>query len=283
MFHQLLDGFFGSVPYLLSLGTILLGLFEIIKDREDYKKARLSRPVAVIFVIVGALQIVSLRRDAQDRRDAEKNISDLAGQVKAANKAQTDNTALYVDSFGKMSDKLSGLEVEVRTDALQKKIGTLQSELQNTEKALAPGARAQLSFTFLPLTKAPLGETQAFLTSREVVPAADGTVHLEFTVANNTEVDALDGDLSLFICEYCKYAKEPELFTKLPTGTLQERTYHFSQILARTIFAPMSVDVLPPPFARSFTLGVMYRCRTCVLPKSAKGIEGTVQILNRLP
>ena len=122
MFHQLLDGFFGSVPYLLSLGTILLGLFEIIKDREDYKKARLSRPVAVIFVIVGALQIVSLRRDAQDRRDAEKNISDLAGQVKAANKAQTDNTALYVDSFGKMSDKLSGLEVEVRTDALQKKL-----------------------------------------------------------------------------------------------------------------------------------------------------------------
>jgi hypothetical protein len=283
MFHHLLDGFFASVPYLLSLGTILLGLFEIIKDREDYKKARLSRPVAIIFVVVGALQIVGLRRDARDRKDAEKNLSDLAGQVKAANKAQTDNTALYVDSFGKMSDKLSGLEVEVKTDALQKKIGTLQSELQNTQRALAPGPKAELSFTFLPFPKALLGQTQSLVITKEVAPATDGALHMEFTVVNLTEVDALDGDLNLVICNGCKYAKEPPLFDKLATNTEQERTLHFSQVLARTEFVSMSVDILPPPFARTLTFGVIYRCRTCVLPKSATGIMGTVQVVNRLP
>jgi hypothetical protein len=159
--HGLSGWFFVSVPYLLSLGSILLGLFEIIKDREDYEKARLNKPVAIIFVVVGVLQIISLRRDAADKKESEKNVSDLKGQVTAANKAQSDNTALYLDSFGKMSDKLSSLETEVKTDALQKqnvelqkKIGGLQSELQSTEKVLN-GPKASLRFTFAPYRNSP--------------------------------------------------------------------------------------------------------------------------------
>jgi hypothetical protein len=245
MFHRLVDWFFASVPYLLSLGTILLGFFEIVKDREDYKKARLGRPVAIIFVVVGILQIVSLRRDASERKEAEKNTSDLAGQVKAANKAQSDNTALYLDTFGKMSDKLTGLEVEVKTDALQKRIVGLQTELKNTQKALAPGPRASLKFTFSPITNSPSGVTP--VTEITLPKQPDGTIHFEFSILNNTEVDASDISLNVGVCDVCKFAKETPELSKLPGMPDTRRFLSIPILHAKEMYKTLSVDFSIPP------------------------------------
>jgi hypothetical protein len=278
MFHQWLKWFFACVPYLVSIGTILLGLFEIIKDRDDYKKVRLSRPVAIIFVVVGVLQIVSLRRDAREKGDAENNIRDLAGQVKAANKAQSDNTALYLDTFGKMSDKLTTLEVEVKTDALQKKIVGLQAELQNTEKALAPGPKASLTFTFAPFHNSPEGI--APITDVTLPKQPDGAIHFEFSVLNNTDVDASDVGLNLGICDSCKFAKETPELSKLPGLQENRRFLSIPMLHAREAYKVLGVDFLPPPTTSSsgstIEVGFEYRCHTCVLDRKAS--RGTIRV-----
>ena len=44
----------------------------------------------------------------------------------------------------------------------------------------------------------------------------DGSVHIECTVLNVTEVDATNAELQIQICDQCKFAKEPSELTKLP-------------------------------------------------------------------
>jgi hypothetical protein len=275
-FHYFTGWFLASVPYLLAVGSILLGLFEIIKDREDYEKARLNKPVAIIFVVVGVLQIISLLRDASDRKEAGKNISDLKGQVTAANKAQTDNTALYIESFGKMSTKLTALETEIRTDALkqqnqelQKKIGGLQTELQSTEKILN-GPKASLTFTFAPYQNGPTGITP--ITDITLSKQPDGTLHFEFSILNNTDVDATQITINLVICDLCRFAKESPELSKV-RGLSENRRFAEIPILhAKELFRVLGVDVIVPSSLGGIEVGFEYRCHSCSLDnKYSKG------------
>jgi hypothetical protein len=270
--------FFGSIPYLLAAGTLLLGIFELAKDKEDYSKRRLGTPVAVIFIIVALLQFVSLYQDRREKADAEKNIGDLAGQVEAANQAQSDNTKMYVDSFSKMSSKLGELQTEVKTDVLQKKIGTLQSELQSTEKALAPGPKAKLLFTFVPFPNPPEGATP--VTSVTLPKNIDGTMHFDFSVLNLTEVDATDIDINLFICDRCKYEKESPLLLKVTGMSEKMRLLNIPLLHAKEGYQAVGVDFIPPadttPTGATIQVGFTYRCHTCDLDTTAS--RGTIHI-----
>jgi hypothetical protein len=64
----------------------------------------------------------------------------------AAEKAQKDNTALFLQKFQTVSDSLSDLKTKVATEPLLARIGQLQGELQKTQTALAPGPKASLAF-----------------------------------------------------------------------------------------------------------------------------------------
>lgn len=270
--------FFGSIPYLLAAGTLLLGIFELAKDKEDYTKRRLGTPVAVIFIIVALLQFVSLHQDRREKSDAEKNISDLAGQVKAANQAQSDNTKMYVDSFSKMSSKLGELQTEVKTDALQKKIGTLQSELQNTQKALAPGPKAKLEFTFAPFTNSPPGIRP--VTDITLPKNPDGTMHFDFSILNLTDVDATDIGINFSICTRCKFASETPSLVKVAGLEDSMRLLSIPLLHAREANQVIGVDFIPPadssPSGATIQVGFIYRCHTCVLDTNA--LQGTIHV-----
>jgi hypothetical protein len=64
-------------------------------------------------------------------------------------------------------------------------------------------------------SRALVGDRQFFLYMSDAVPAtdvtlpvsADGTVHAHFTVFNTSEIAAVDGELTLQICDQCKFAK----------------------------------------------------------------------------
>src|SRR5207244_5392518 len=93
---------------------------------------------------------------------------------------------------------------------------------------------------------------------------ADGSVHVEFTVLNLTDVDAVDGHITLHICDDCKFAKEPAGFRKLAGQSDRERFMDFQRILARVSVHTMSVDITVLPKATRIVMGITYRCRTCI-------------------
>ena len=273
--------FFNSIPYLLAAGTVTLGLFTLWKEWDEYKNARLRMAAVCVLILVGGLTFVSLYRDNKEKQEAEKNTKDLEGQVKAANDAQTNNTKLFVQSFQDLSNQLTDLKTQAKTAALQKKISDLQTELQNNEKALAPGPKAELTFTFVPFTNPPARESVVPSTEVTLPSNLDGSVHVEFSVLNLTTVDAVDGELTLQLCDQCKFAKEPPEFVKMAGETDLQRHQYFQRIFAEGALHTMSADVIVPTSISNFPIGIIYRCRTCVIPKEPS--KGIVHILGRIP
>jgi hypothetical protein len=277
-----------SIPYLLASGTILLGIFQLIKEWDEYDKLRfrwLRRAALAVLILIAALTFVSLHHDDKTRTEekskAEGDIRDLKGKVQSANDAQRDNTKLFVDSFGAMSKEVSNLKAEVKTEALQKKLATVEAELQKTQKAMAPGPKAELAFTFMPFIN-PSTTSSApavAVTNIDLPMNLDGSMHIEGAVMNLTSVDAADIDLNLLICDLCKYLKEPPNFTKLTGFPDNLRQLKVPHVQALTAALPITLDITPPPNVTSFTVGFTYRCTTCIVTKKAS--LGTVHISGR--
>src|SRR5688572_15670273 len=66
-------------------------------------------------------------------------------------------THAFASQFSSLSRELGVLKTKVATEALQKQIGALEAQLENTRKALDP-PKATLSFTFAPFELPPLGQ-----------------------------------------------------------------------------------------------------------------------------
>ena len=161
------------------------------------------------------------------------------------------------------------------TEALQKKLANVELELQKTQKALAPSPKASLAFSFEPFNNPPAGSGASAVPATEtrlpVLP--DGTVHIVFTVINLTDIDAVDGELTVVICDDCNFAKEPAGFRKLVGQPDRQRNMRFQRIFARTSLQNITLHLVVPPMVTRIEIGILYRCRTCVLAdRPSRGI-----------
>jgi hypothetical protein len=105
--------FFNLIPYILAVATIALSAVDLYQKREEYKSRRLRQSVIALFTFAGVLTIFALYHDNAER-EANKR------------KAEKDNSAL------------------------QMKLDSVKAELLNTQKAMAPGPKAALDFSFIP-------------------------------------------------------------------------------------------------------------------------------------
>jgi hypothetical protein len=275
--------FFDAAPYILAIGAIVLAGLELARDWKEYKKKWARMTAAAVLVVVAAVSLISLYHDNKERKRAEReageNMTGLRGEVAASEQAQESNTKLFLDSLGKMSAQVGDLKTEVRTDALQKKLAGVQEELRKTEQALAPGPKAELAFTFVPYPNTPVDEPIALVKRKTLPLEKDGSVHVEFTILNTTDVDAVEVAVNVQICDLCRFAKEPVGLTQ-PAGMNNQTRYLWLQRLhAKESYVTISVDVIPPPDP-AFTLGFGYRCNTCGVPKKLAG--GTVRVARGL-
>jgi len=259
------------MSYVLILGAVLLGLFSLYKDWQNYRHPWLRRAVAVVLLMVGALSGIKQFRDfkvAQLREEqAASNITRLQGQVvglngqvKAANEAQSANTKLFLQNLNGLSDKLRALETQIKTEDLRKQLASVQGDLQRTQKALAPPPKATLVFTFHPLKD----DVPYLVTDTSLSVDSRGSVHMEFMLGNFTEANALDGEITLYLCDGCRFAREPEGFRRLAGSSETERTMSFERIFAKSYLSPRSIDISPPAKADRFDVFFGYRCRTCI-------------------
>jgi hypothetical protein len=136
---------------------------------------------------------------------------------------------------------------------------------------MAPSPKAKLTFSFVPFFNPPAESHQPMRTTTETTLSADAedTVHVEYTVINLTEVAALEGEMTLVICDGCKFAREPEMYRKLAGGPEQSRYRTFERILPHVHLATEKLDVVVPRQFSDFKLGISYRCRTCILDSVA--------------
>jgi hypothetical protein len=267
---------FGIVPYVLALCSAALGVFALFKDWHNYKHPKMRQAVAIVVCTVAALSLIRQYKDDLDRRSERQKQAEatkrLEGEVQAANDAQRANTKLFLDSFGNLSQRVSDLQTQVRTDDLQKKLAHVQAELQATEKALAPAPRAHLLLSF---ATSPQAEDiiERPVTQVTLPATSDGIVHVEWTFFNPTDVTAKDGFVNFSVCDSCQIVSEPDGFRKLPGLYGTERNMSFTAMIARTVHSNISVDTKVPQGVQRFEIGMTYRCSTCITdPKTLRGI-----------
>ena len=164
-------------------------------------------------------------------------------------------------------------EDKVKPDEIRGEMTGLRTTM---EKVLHP-PRATMLFTFAPCPDpVVLGGPVIPLRDITLPLNPDGSVHVRFTFINNSVVVAEVLQVSLEICRGCKFAKEPEGFTRIPGARETERNHLYGDAPARGAVADLAADVIPPPGASGFGIRLRYLCKTCVLEPD--GTEGTIHI-----
>ena len=135
-----------------------------------------------------------------------------------------------------------------------------------TKKAMAPPPKVTLNFTF---AKASIDDPPL---RRVTLPVKDDVVHVEFGIKNDTDIDAVNGIITLEICKSCKFAKEPPKFYKVPGQTDITRTMSFDNVRARSESETLSADIKVPPDSTSVEFGVTYRCNNCIVPEQRDNV-----------
>ena len=266
---------------MLAIVVLIGAIVEFSKDSDKYKNSKLKGTALVVLFLGSVLTLISLYQDNKEKENSHQEIKRLEGKADEATDAQRENTKLFINSFNALHQEVSDLQTQVKTDALQKKadalqkkLASVQDDLQATQKALAPGPKATLAFSFMDAKAA--GQLQPV--TDEIVPVnTEGNVHVEFTLMNPTEVDALDVQVNLIICDQCKFAKEPPGFSKLASQSDTERFRQFANIPGKSVLETLTADIVLPPPYMAFVVSLKYRCRTCVLPKDPS--VGTVRIV----
>jgi hypothetical protein len=112
------------VNYALPIAAAFLALLMLAKDWDAHRTS--WRRVAVLGLIIatgigGAINnhYTKKKSDAQHQLD-QNQIAGLQKAIDTANKNQQDNTEQFVDAFGKLFQKVSDLQTQVKTADLRK-------------------------------------------------------------------------------------------------------------------------------------------------------------------
>lgn len=240
--------------------------------------------MACLLVLAALLNLYSTYKEKQAKQEAaqqlNETINNLKGQVEAGNITQASNTDRFLRSLSAVSREVGDLRMQVRTEELQKRLASVDAELQRTRSALtAPTPKAALQFSFEPYDNPPATSAHDGAPTLETSLPIDGkgVVRVPWTVVNTTSVAAVDIELTLVICDSCRFAKEPAGSTHQPEQSGVERNHRFGRILASQKLFTQTVDVIVPPGANAFELALTYRCSTCVV--NHRGFRGTVHVL----
>jgi hypothetical protein len=86
---------------------------------------------------------------------------------------------------------------------------------------------------------------------------------------NNTEVFAKQFvSITLVICDSCTFVKDPDGFTKFAGLPDTQRFIALPQIHAFEFLRAIAADFIVPPTASNLTVGILYRCNTCLLTRN---------------
>lgn len=253
------------LPYSSAIAFVLLGVIgAFFKDTYRYTAAKWA--AVAVMIVFGFLMGVNTYKEraarAQEKIDRAKDKTE-----------STQTSGGIIKSVDHVSGELKDFKDKIKPDEIRREMTGLRSTM---EKVLHP-PRATMLFTFAPYPEpAVLGGPMIPVRDINLPLNSDGSVRVRFTFLNVSDVLAETLQVSLMICNGCKFAKEPEGFTRVPGSHETERNYVYGDAPARGGVAEVAADIIPPSGAPSFGIRVRHRCKSCVL--DADGVAGTIHI-----
>jgi len=262
--------------YLLHIATVFLALLYLAKDWDSHKKSWRRLAVLILISVIGIGGAVNTyftnkmneyqhHVASRQRIEDKKQIAALKSAVETANINQENNTKQFVRAFELLFQKVSNLQAQVKTAGLKQEAEQLKAELRANQKAMTP-PKARLTFTF---PKPRIDDPPLHTIT---LPVIDDVVHVEFRIKNETDVTAQDVEITLLICDKCKFHTEPSAFSKIPGQDETRRTMKFARMYSKTESENMSVNIKVPPNLYGMGFGITYRCTNCMTPEPNEDI-----------
>jgi hypothetical protein len=267
--------------YGLQIIIGLIALLGIWKDWSESKKRPKKRGkliYASLFLLTVFLMILSIAdtrsiraRAAKDRRDAasEKQtadahiqfLTDQVGQLREDSKANSDG---FRKSFDGLYQRFTDLKAKVTNADLIREIDDTKKELRATQAKLVTPKP-----TLVPSLYVPNYPYLSPVLESDSLRSPSGSVAVEFVITNTSNVSALRGDISLRICDLCRYAKEPEGFVKTNGALDSDRGKEFQHILANSTIEKMTAEIIVPLNVTRFEIDVYIVCENCDTKRQA--------------
>src|SRR6266567_875624 len=126
-----------------------------------------------------------------------------------------------------------------------------------TVTPVPPPSRAEMQFSFytLDIKSVPFREI--------TLPEINGVVTVDFFARNTGENIATNGELIIYICEECKFAKEPNGFAKLSGANELQRNHSFQRVFPDTFMPKMTFEVMIPSKYAWFEIAGYFYCDLC--------------------
>ena len=231
------------------VGTAVLAIVNLFgKEWDGYKKG-FKHIALALYVFLAVVGVVSLHVERSERT---KEQGALEGKLSAAS-----------TSIDKLTDTVNGLEAKVATEPLRKELTIVKEQLQNTQRALAPGPKAKLVFTFVPYERPDLGTPLKPKVEIAKIVGEDRTIHITMSGMNVTGVDAIETSVTVRICSTCKFFSEPAGFIKATGGLDTDRDRRLGTASAFALIEDFSFDVIAPSEYNAIVIHLFYRCQTC--------------------
>lgn len=269
------------LPYSQPIGGAAIAIMVLIyKDLKSYRNPVAALAVLCSILLFSGMAALNTFRERQNKSHektlAEQSASTLTEKIELTREQVVSNARKTGLDIAKLSGDFNNFKEEVKPEELRNRMDAMNSELEKTQVALAPVPKADLTFTFPGFKNA--GTATKFVPIREIIlnQTPDGVVTIPVVIVNPTNSDAGQGHINFIICDACKYAKEPKAMTKIEGMPEQLRDLSFIQLLAMDSVTDVTLDVIPPVGAKTFQIGIQYRCRSCTLQKEA--VVGTVNI-----
>ena len=252
-------------PYSSAIAFVSLGIIGAFY-KDKYRNHAAKWAAVIMMVVFGFLMGLNTYRDravrAQEKADRARE--------KIENAKTSDSIIKSVDHI---SGELKDFKDKVKPDEIRSDMSGLRATM---EKVLHP-PQATLLFTFAPFNDAPVDGGPAIPVRDITLPIKpEGSVHVRLTFLNNTDVRAEGLQVSLDICTSCKFAKEPDGFTRVAGSRETERHHLYGDMPPRGAYAELALDIIPPPGVGAFDIKAVYRCKTCIL--EAAGTIGRIHL-----
>ena len=275
--------------YGAGIVTILLAFLSLVEDFYIKKNPSRRIGMSIGLIVATLVTMVSIRAADKQHTEDEGRITALQRQIETlgkivrdANQAEKDNTVSlstaraadtkqFLTEFDKLSARVASLQTQVATTDLKSEAEKLQGELESTRKAMVP-PKATLTFS--------LKSDSDNLVHALSVEQVNKVVHLNLTIENATDVDALDGDTIVTLCDKCKFKSEPAM-SQRPNGAPEnQRNISFQRILAHTKVTT-DLDIEAPAFP--FQISVISICHTCtVIDPKARFFPDSRAVINAI-
>lgn len=247
-----------------------LALWKDAKDYGDLSK-KWGRWIigfsafAILFLFCASIYLTHLGR-AQALRDkanaqaeaaaSKAQIETLSSQIVQMSKDRAAAESGFRESFAQLSQKVANLQTKAATQELSKQLSDTRTELREAQaKLVQPKAILVPSLWTLDPSQLPLLTTAAKLVGNSVT--------IDFFVFNKSDVAAVNGSIFIRICSGCKFAKEPEGFSKIRGVEDYDREFSFANILPHTGIHKLTAEVIPPESAGTFEFDITSECQSC--------------------